>query len=287
VFSDYAMDGHQPILRMKISNGAACGPDKNFAIYRGLCEIAERDSYMNCFISNMPLNKINFKNDPEMSRFIRRITRYDIEVHCLNTSLDTSVFTTACFLLDRTGSGPAVCTGIGGSMSPQRAVKMAVYEALRRHVLARDWFFSPKPNSMPPVSSVHWFLAQKQLIWSAPHMIKYAQKYLHGANIYFDQIVRERSKLLSHLTTDKEKADYLVEEFNRIGCEAIYVDVTTPEISAIGLSVVRVLVPEMVPLSRDGRYPYLGVRRLNQFSEKYPHTKQPDKEIDMFTEHPF
>ena len=51
VFSDYARESHQPILLMKISNGAACGPDKNFAIYRGLCEVAERDSYMNCFIN--------------------------------------------------------------------------------------------------------------------------------------------------------------------------------------------------------------------------------------------
>jgi ribosomal protein S12 methylthiotransferase accessory factor len=272
---------------MKISNGAACGPDKDFAIYRGLCEIAERDSYMNCFINNIPMNKINFKNDPEMSRFIRRITRYDLEVYCLITSLDSSVFTTACILLDRTGSGPAVCTGIGGSMSPQRAVKMAIYEALRRHVLARNLFYRSKPKPMPPTSSVQWFLMKKQLIWSAPHMIKQAQTYLRGGYIPFEQIVQERSKILSHLLTDKDKIGFLVEEFKKIGCEAIYVDVTTPEINAEGLSVVRVLVPEMVPLSRDGRYPYLGVRRLKQFSEKYHHMKRSDKEIDVFTEHPF
>lgn len=287
VFSDYVWNSRQPILLMKISNGVACGPDTDFAIYRGLCEVAERDSYMNCFINKIPMNKINFQNDPEMSRFIRRITRYDLEVYCLNTSLDTSVFTAACILLDRTGSGPAVCTGLGGSMSPQRAVQMAIYEAIRRHMLVRDWIFRSTPNPLPPISSAEWFLMKKQLIWSAPHMIRQAQTYLREEYIPFEQIVHERSKVLSHLPTDKDKIGYLVEEFKKIGCEAIYVDVTTPEINAVGLSVVRVLVPEMVPLSRDGRYPYLGVRRLRQFSEKYSHIKQSYKEIDMFTEHPF
>ena len=105
--------------------------------------------------------------------------------------------------------------------------------------------------------------------------------------IPFKQIVHKQSKVLSHLPTDKDKIGFLVEEFNRIGCEAIYVDVTTPEVNAVGLSVVRVLAPEMVPLSRDGRYPYLGVRRLAQFAEKYHRLKQSYKGTDMFTEHPF
>jgi ribosomal protein S12 methylthiotransferase accessory factor len=57
--------------------------------------------------------------------------------------------------------------------------------------------------------------------------------------------------------------EYCIERLGDAGYEVIVADITTPEIAEVGFSVVRVIVPGLIPLHSDHRYPFLGARRLS------------------------
>lgn len=273
----------EPTIQLKNSTGAACGPSTEFAIYRGICEIIERDAYMISFINNLPKKLINLNSDYPLSRFKRHIERYDLEVHVLGTQLDFPITTTTCLIFDKTGSGPAVCTGLGGSLDPERAIKTAVFESVRRHISARDRFYRTKPLPMPIKNSFDWFLLKKQLLWSAPHMTQIAQNFIKNTQTIDCKELENKEQRLS----DEKKVEFLVKELESKNCEVIYVDVTIPEVKELGLRVVKVLVPEMVPLWRDERYPYLKVKRLYDVPNKLGYKAKPMVVEDAFSIHPF
>ena len=273
----------EPIIQLKNSTGAACGPSLEFAIYRGICEIVERDAYMISFINNLPKKIIDLNSDRDLSQFKRRIERYDLEVCVLNTQLDFSMTTITCLILDKTGSGPAVCTGLGGSLDPKRAIKTAVFESVRRHISARDRFYRVKPLPMPIRNSFDWFLLKKQLLWSAPHMIQAAQNFIKDSRVIGYKELENKEENLS----DRKKVEFLIEELKLKDYEVIYVDMTIPEVEEIGLKVVKVLIPEMVPLWRDERYPYLEIKRLYDIPNRLGYKTKPMVAEDAFSVHPF
>lgn len=271
----------EPVIQLPNNTGAACGESLEFALCRGIYEVVERDAYMISFVRNLPKRMIDVSQDDGLSQFKRRIERYALEVYFLLTALDYPMPTIACLILDRTGSGPAVCTGLGGHRDIRHAIRTAGFEAVRRHISARDRFFRTIPLPMPQKYSFDWFLLEKQRLWSMPHMIAKAETFLGSDTISLQDSLGEFS-MASHSVTQ------LVDRLKQLNCEAIMVDVTVPEVEAVGLKVIKVLIPEMVPLWRDERYPYLGIDRLITVPTKMGYSSlSPVVYDDAFTIHPF
>jgi len=272
----------EPILQITNSNGAACGETQEFAIYRGICEIIERDAYLISFINNLPKKIISVEHDKKLTDFKKRIERYNLEVFFISTKLDLSPSTITCLIIDKTGSGPAVCAGLGGDLSQRNAIITSGYEAVRRHISGRDRFFRSEPLPIPPKYSYDWFINQKQLLWNAPHMIKTAEKMLNGEKIDF---VETNNNFPQDY---KGKVKQLVKELKIKGMEVIMVDVTVPEVKKEGMRVIKVIIPEMVPFWRDERYPYLGIKRLYEVPKIMGYnSKFLYNEKDAFNIHPF
>ena len=53
------------------------------------------------------------------------------------------------------------------------------------------------------------------------------------------------------------------------GFEALWVDVTTPDVAEVGLHVVRSLVPGMQPLDNDHTHRYLGGHRVRDVARRF------------------
>ncbi|WP_052685143.1 YcaO-like family protein [Lentzea aerocolonigenes] len=62
----------------------------------------------------------------------------------------------------------------------------------------------------------------------------------------------------------------LVHALDEHGIRLAYRELTTPELSAVGLHCVRVLSPDLAPLHSDHRWPHLG-GRARELSWRYPH----------------
>jgi ribosomal protein S12 methylthiotransferase accessory factor len=272
----------EPTIQLGISTGAACGSTLEFAQYRGICEIIERDAYMISFLNKIPKKVININNNQHLSNFKKRIERYNLEVYVLDTQLDLPITTTACLILDKTGSGPAVSAGLGGSLDPKKAIQSSVLEAVRRHISSRDRFFRSEKFLKPRKNSFDWFALQKLLLWSAPHMLLKAEVLFKQGEIPYEKFNNDEAEL-----SYKEKVEYLVGKLGSKNYEVICVDVTLPEVEEQGLKVVKMLIPELVPLWEDERYPYLGIDRIHNVPKGMGYEMQLAAQKDAFPLHPF
>lgn len=283
VYANFSSEKHnEPIIRIPISTGAACGPTKEFAICNGLCEIIERDGYIISFTSGIQKKQIVIHNsDSELSDFIRKFRRYNFEIYFIDTSLDSSVFSVVCLLIDKTGCGPAVSVGLGGGLEPKSVIKTSAIEALRTYITNRTLLFRREKREIFEKGSYEWFVMKKRQAWSAPHMVKRVEDLLCGARKV------ELPKVVA-LKSDSARAEYLIQRLREIGCDAYYVDITIPEIEKFGLKVIKTLVPQMIPLWHDGRYPYLGMDRFWSIPQKYGSLTNTSLSVDNIVNiHPF
>lgn len=262
-YANYDFEEHaEPNIRNPISTGAACGTTTDFATYRGLCEIIERDAYMISSLPEMPKKLIALdKTDTKLIEFVHRVERYNFEVLLFDTTLDCPASSVMCVLIDRSGISPAVCAGLGCGLEMLSAIKSAVIEAVRMHTLKRKSFFRSAPVLWPEKHSPDWFLRKKNQLWSAPHMIGRVKSFAKNAT---KTAVNKQKK---H-KTDKESVDFLVKKLSKLNCEIFCVDMTIPEVEGEGLHVIKVICPEMVPLWHGEKYPS-GVRRLVETPKKY------------------
>ena len=76
-----------------------------------------------------------------------------------------------------------------------------------------------------------------------------------------------------------------IELLREQGFEVIAVDITTPDIEDVGLKVVRVVIPGLVPLHGNHNWPYLGASRLYEAPRRLG-WKNPDGPLNPYP-HPF
>jgi len=70
--------------------------------------------------------------------------------------------------------------------------------------------------------------------------------------------------------------------------DVVGIDVTTPDIDEVGFKVARVIVPELVPMDIDHRYPHRGGRRLYDVPRKLGLLAEPRDESELNPlPHPF
>lgn len=278
-FANYDEKKHQePLIEFPNSTGSACGSTEKHAIYKGLCELIERDAHMINFMNGLKRNIIDFEDD-EYRAFLRRITRYDLEVYPLDLSLDFSPTAVTCIILDKTGSGPAVNTGLGCDIDPLRATKAAIYEAVRDHISRLSWLFRGRPSRLPAKRTQEGFIARKSRWWASPFGFRKITPFLSG-----EKTMLKGSK---RSIDPSGLAEELLDEFSQKEYELYAVDLTIPEVEEHGLKVIKVLCPDLVPLWKDERYPYKYSRRLYDIPVQLGllSTRLEESEIDP--SHPF
>lgn len=259
VYANYTRARRQePIIQIPISTGAACGPDFYFALYRGLCEIIERDNYMITYLSKAKANLIDLATSPHLDAFQKRIERYNLELYCVETSLDFEFHSVVSIVCDSTGIGPAVSIGLGGSLNPETAVKSSALEAVRRHLSLRDRYFQQSRLPSLPEGSTDWYNDQKLRLWSAPHMIDTIKPFISGPKKSFEKL-QNLSK-----PNNEANANFIVKQIEQKEYHIFVADITAPQVENVGLKVLKVIVPEFLPLFHDERYPYKGNGRLRK-----------------------
>ena len=68
--------------------------------------------------------------------------------------------------------------------------------------------------------------------------------------------------------------------------EVAVIDLTSPDVFQMGMRVVRVLIPELVSLHGDHRYPFLGSRRIYDVPKMLGFKKNTEGMLNPYP-HPF
>jgi ribosomal protein S12 methylthiotransferase accessory factor len=240
------------------SNGLACHATLAEAVLSGLLELVERDAFMIVWSNRLSLPRLSWDHDEELLAFE---ARYLAPTGLRYAAVDLSPIwgvPTALGVV-RSDERATAALGVGARSAPtvQEAVWKALDEACRVHTWASHLIFRyPERQFAPDFSDVRDF--DDHVHYYADHDRAHAARFLDASE--------ERRDVADVEPLEGESAAALTraiaERLHAHGSSAYAVDVTAPDVGAAGVSVAKVVAPELCPLDADHRTRFLGGRRL-------------------------
>lgn len=263
------------------SNGCALGGSLEEAIFYGILEIVERDSFLMTWYAQLPLPRLDPKSakDQELDLMIERMSLvggYDL--HLYNSTMENGIPSIVAIAKNRKDHGLNLICAAGAHLDPVRAVKSAVHE-LAGMMLTLDKKFEDN------YAQIMKMLLDNNLVKQMDdHGMLYGLrqaeerlKFLLDDNRPLKTFEEEFKWETNHLDLTNDLKDIL-QVFKQLNLDVIVVDQTTSEIKRNGLSCVKVLIPGMLPMTFGNHLKRLnGLDRVLKVPVKMGYTKKPLK----------
>ncbi|WP_242142395.1 MULTISPECIES: TOMM precursor leader peptide-binding protein [unclassified Bacillus cereus group] len=244
--------GHKDAFVYETSNGCAIGGSIEEAIFHGILEVIERDSFLLTWYAQLPLPRIDLRSseDIELQLMMARmqaITGY--ELHVFNATMEHGIPSIWAIAKNTRKSGMnLVCAG-GAHMDPVRAVKSAIHE-LAGMLLIMDENLETNRKTYEQCLEDPYLVTKMEdhsMLYGLPEAEERLQFLLDTHQPL--QTFKEMNHLKSinkNLTSD---LSHLLTRLHHAGLDVIVVDQTVPLIEKNGLSCVKVLIPGMLPMT--------------------------------------
>ncbi len=247
---------HHELLFQPTSSGFAAGPDATFATEQAVLEVVERDAFLIAWAHRLETRPIAAASvpDPDVATiaglYARRGVR--IDVHLLPTDCTAVV----AMAVGWSAGEPAVVVGLGASQDPLRAARSAVLEVGQVRPALRARLRDPA------------VLSRRDELVADPSLVVDLDDH---DLLYSDRAAAERG--LAHLRTAEpmdwstppqrgRSLDDLVASLAATAGDVLVVDVTPDDVAALGVRVVRSIVPGFQPIHFGADQARLGHRRL-------------------------
>jgi ribosomal protein S12 methylthiotransferase accessory factor len=260
--------GDTPIVQ-PISTGMACHCSPAEAAVSGICEVIERDALMISWQAmlappQIAVESLSEKNYDLVSRFEQRGSR----VTLLDITVDVGVPTILSALKSGDTSLPALVFAASSSPDPEEAARKSLEELAhtRRYCHAiKSWLPRIEPN--PP--------SHDNVVDQVTHLNFWTDHAnAHLADFLFASHERIDFATIESLATGDPGHDVevLSRRVRAVGHRVLLVDLTTPDVRGLGLTVVRALIPGFQPLFMSYQNRSLGGSRIWEVPEKlgYP-----------------
>lgn len=247
--------GDTPIAQ-PISTGLACGTSVEDAARSALCEVIERDAFTLTWQTGASRRRVTSGDLPSsVQDAVDRFETAGVAVHLMDITRDVGCPTILSVAEGFAPSSPAVAVAAATHPDAASAARKSLEElAHTRKFAAQVMDYLPPvpidiPGGHPSVDN-----QRAHLRFYCPQEAKQAAAFLWAAEdeCSLDDIPVPRDLSLTAL----------VEQVAATGEDVIAVDLTTPDIADLGLSVVRVVVPGFHPLHMGHANRALGGRRF-------------------------
>jgi len=254
VFLWPAPGGGRPIA-YPTSSGLACAPTATEATLAALLELIERDAVMLAWNCRLSLPLLDWSDDRAVSAqderfFATTAVRYSV--------LDGSVFLGVPVAIAVThgppGSGGALAVGAACAAEARDAWLKALSESFGVY----RWLCIKSPAG-------HAVKAPEEVQTFDDHMLFYAREEQAALASFLDESdARVPISRVPALAGNRPRAllDAVVARLEERGLGVYAVDATSPDVRELGLSVVRVVCPELCQLDVSHTARYLGGHRL-------------------------
>lgn len=252
------------VLRLPISSGAACASSKDEAIYKGICELIERDAFMLCYLQKHSPTRIAIDSisDSSLNEIIEKMKRYFLEPHFFSITTDVAIPTILCVIVDKSGVGPAISIGTKTDWDVILAAKGAILEAQHTRLWIRYQLLEGK--SAPDKDKIN-SLEDRGLFWSSLSMI---------SNLDFI-LKTSIEKNIEEFILNVNKTDYLKNVLSILQDHKFSVyakDLTSQLTESAGFVVFKVVIPQLHPLYLFENFKYLyGSRLTSEKLNEVPH----------------
>nr|WP_199332664.1 YcaO-like family protein [Anabaena catenula] len=258
-------DGDQPgdhILPVT-SNGMASGPSLEFAAYRGLCELIERDAFIITWLNRLPAPRIYFDHRPGIETEIaRHYARFGIELVAFDLTTDIKVPVVMAMLIDHSGKSPAVSTGLGCHLDGETAFHKAIFEVCQARFGDIERMATGAGANLHQYSDVKYLDDHNAFFYTMARLGELDFLFHHDQSCKVEDLPTNQSQ------SEVEKLQSVIARLHSVGVQAYLVEITTPDIASLGFRVVRTLASELVPIYFGYGQEPLGTRRLFEVPER-------------------
>ena len=266
---------HRELLFAPTSNGFAAGPTVDFAAEQALLEVIERDAFCIAWAHRLATRPYDAATlpDPDAAAvaelYRRRGVR--IEVHLLPTD-------GAAYVAMAVGWGadePAAVVGLGASQDALRAARSAVLEVGQVRPALRARLQDPAVRE------------RRAVLAADPSLVHELEDH---DLLYSDPAVA--ASRMTHLRTSEPRAwvtpprrghglEDLVASLAMVAGDVLVADVTPPDVAALGVRVVRGIVPGFQPIHFGADQARLGHPRLFTAPHRWGLRDRPAERADL------
>jgi len=286
VYVPYRPASRADNLGLSTSTGMAAGWTRDEALLSGLLETVERDAFMIMWLNRLSMPQLRLPAGSVASALIaERLDRSGATCALVDLTMDHGIPTVMAVMHQRI-YGQA-CTTLGLSAKPDHATAAlkAFHEAsssaerIRYHLDQNSRaVWQPKEGHGDFTS-----LEQRDLAYTSPAL----RPHLHFLDSSAQAAVRATGDGLDGADAGAQLLDAL-RRLRAVAGEAVAVDLAPGDVASLGVKVVKVLVPELVPLTADHRYPSLGHRRIFEVPVRLGYRSTPHRLADLNPHpHPF
>ncbi|KQX51862.1 bacteriocin biosynthesis protein SagD [Paenibacillus sp. Root444D2] len=261
------------------SNGCALGGSLEEAIFYGILEVVERDSFLMTWYAQLSLPRLDpySANDQELRLMIDRLRAVaGFDVYFFNSTMEHGIPSVWGVAKNRKQTGVNLICAAGAHPDPVRAVKGAVHE-LASMVLNLDKKFEANREEYVRMfhdSSLVQQMEDHSLLYGLPQAQERLQ-FLLDENRPLRTFEEEFKREARHADLTDDLKDIL-KAFRRLNLDVIVVDLTAPEIIRNGLHCVKVLIPGMLPMTFGHHFTRVaGLERVLRVPMELGYAKQP------------
>ncbi|WP_329586309.1 TOMM precursor leader peptide-binding protein [Kitasatospora sp. NBC_01250] len=273
------------------SSGCALGGSYEEAALHSLLELAERDAFLLSWHRRRPLPRIAAQEitDRECRLLIRQIEEQGYQVHLLVATIDLAIPVVWVMALREDGRMPATLSSAGSGVDPVAAARAGLWELSQMVSSGADWDI----EAARPLATDPWLVAQMSdhhKRYAYPELLPRMRELLGGPVVSPAQAFPGWPDVFTNAADGDvtQALRFVAELFRQAGLERIVVvDQSTPEHTAAGLSVVKSVVPGILPMCfGQAQQRLAGIPRLA--SAVAEATGTPPREEDFpFDPHPF
>lgn len=258
VFLPYMLERDEAMVGLGLSTGLACGATLEEALARGLCEAVERDAMALTWIRGVAVPRLD-PNDVVHTVGPYLPPRDEVMVYDLTTDVGLPVYMAVYRGVGP--EGPLVSVGAACHVDARAALAKAAIEASQDRVYVR-LLIERDPSWRPTATfdNVTDFSLHARLYSHDPRL---AQRGFAFFDANRHTVTLPAPPLAAGLAP-------ILAALNRVGMTAVAVELTPPWARDLGLHVVRVVVPELMPLHGNHTLRALGHPRLARWAQSLP-----------------
>ena len=238
------------------SSGMACAESADAATERGLFELLERDAFMLVWSSRLSLPRLDWSSDESLSAID---AKYFAPTGLEYAAIDLSAFHELPIVLGvvrAPGTGGALGVGAAAAAGIQRAWWKALSEAFASRSAGRTLALIRPERAFADDGS--------DIVTFEDHIQFYSDDGRADGAAFLTASTSTRA--VREIPSLGERGDgritQLVERISRAGSSVYAVDVTAPDVAAVGLHVVKTVAPGLCSLDVPHRARFLGSPRL-------------------------
>ncbi len=266
----YLNFGHtfkEPPLHPYITTGAAAGIIHESILLNGIFEIIERDAFMTVYLNKIKVSPIDISKirDQEIKYITDSCQRYNLEIFVFDITNDLEIPVFMTIIVDKSGFGPAVTTGLKSNFAVKKAITGSIGEALSVRTWLRSEIYRKKTNDFHINPDSIRNLKRRGLYWTSQDMIKKLDFLLKSSPI--------KKNITAYTKNEKYELKELTARLAKKRHEIFYTDITHDIFSKLNFRIYQVIIPSLQPLYLDEQGKVISTDRLKSVASFFGQKK--------------